>query len=87
MQAYGVFAGSVRRQAAVYAGLRRAQAAKSSAITGGERGGFCGLKCARKWGRGAQACEHTNSKSRRSVSPPSCRSAQTCVYTNAALGA
>lgn len=28
MQAYGVFAGSVRRQAAVYAGLRRAQAAE-----------------------------------------------------------
>lgn len=48
MQAYGVFAGSVRRQAAVYVGLRRAQAAKSSAITGGERGGSCGLKCAHK---------------------------------------
>ena len=50
-----------RKQAAVYAGLRRAQAAKSSAITGGDRGGgICGLKCARKWGRSAQACVHTN---------------------------
>ena len=47
---------------------------------------FAGL-CARKLGRGAQACIHTNSKSRRSVSPPSCRGAQTCVHTNAALGA
>ena len=47
---------------------------------------FAGL-CARKLGRGAQACVHTNSKSRKSVSPPSCRGAQACVYTNAALGA
>ena len=30
----------------------------SSAMTGGERGGICGLMCARKWGRGAQACVH-----------------------------
>lgn len=60
----------------------------SSAMTGGDRGGgICGLMCARKLGRGVQAYIHTNSKSRRSVSPPSCRGAQTCVYTNAALGA
>ena len=58
----------------------------SSAMTGGERGGICGLMCARKLGRGAQACVHKFQKPV-SVSPPSCRGVQTCVYTNAALGA
>lgn len=41
-------------------GERERKQQTSSAMTCGERGGICGLKCARKWGRGAQACEHTN---------------------------
>ena len=47
---------------------------------------FAGLCARANWGA---VCRHAyiNSKSRRSVSPPSCRGAQACVYTNAALGA
>lgn len=83
MQAYGVFAGSVRRQAAVYAGLRRAASSRHHRPSPAESAAeFAGL-CARANGAAVRRHAYINSKSRRSVSPPSCRGAQ----ANAALGA
>ena len=54
----------------------------SSAMTGGERGGICGLMCARKWGRGAQACVHKFQKPEKRLAAVVPRCADAVSYTH-----